>query len=142
MQISLRDNERKIINQFISYFCVGGVAAIVEWIAFALFANVMGINYLVATCAAFVFSTTTNWFLGKKWTFKDSSAYKGKEGQELALVFLVSGIGLLFNLGLMYLFVSVLGLASPAQKTFSKIAATGIVFSWNFLIRKLVIYRK
>ena len=41
----------------------------------------------------------------------------------------------------MYLFVTVMGFDSSLGKTLSKIAATGIVFIWNFLIRKLVIYR-
>lgn len=141
MQISLNKENKSLLKQFFSYFCVGGIAAIVEWIMFAIFANVIGVNYLVATCAAFVFSTTVNWFLGKTWTFKESSAYKGKEGKEVILVFMVSGIGLFFNLGLMYLFVSVLGLDSSIQKTLSKVAATGIVFIWNFLIRKYAIYK-
>lgn len=61
---------KKIIQQFISYFFVGGISAIVEWIFFALFANFVELNYLFATCLAFVFSTATNWFLGRKWTFK------------------------------------------------------------------------
>ena len=139
MQVSLRNNS---IKQFISYFCVGGIAAIVEWVMFALFANKLEINYLAATCAAFIFSTTANWFLGKIWTFKDSNRYEGKGLYELLLIFLVSGVGLLFNVGLMYVFVTLMRMNSPIKKVLSKIAATGIVFIWNFLIRKYIIYRK
>lgn len=142
MQISLREVVQKtIVRQLLSYFCVGGIAAIVEWVLFAFFANILNINYIIATCLAFVFSTTTNWFLGKKWTFKDSSTYKGKETQEVFLIFLVSGIGLLFNIGLMLFFVTILRMNTATLKVLSKILATGIVFIWNFIIRKLVIYR-
>ena len=123
------------IKQFISYFFVGGVAAIVEWVMFFIFANVLQINYFVSTVIAFIFSTTANWILGRITTFKDNNTYKDKKAKEAFLVFIVSAIGLLFNLILMYLFDSSLG------KTLSKIAATGIVFIWNFLIRKLVIYK-
>ena len=129
------------IKQFISYFFVGGVAAIVEWVMFFIFANVLQINYFVSTVIAFIFSTTANWILGRITTFKDNNTYKDKKAKEAFLVFIVSAIGLLFNLILMYLFVTVMGFDSSLGKTLSKSAATGIVFIWNFLIRKLVIYK-
>ena len=129
------------IKQFISYFFVGGVAAIVEWVMFFIFANVLQINYFVSTVIAFIFSTTANWILGRITTFKDNNTYKDKKAKEAFLVFVVSAIRLLFNLILMYLFVTVMGFDSSLGKTLSKIAATGIVFIWNFLIRKLVIYK-
>ena len=129
------------IKQFISYFFVGGVAAIVEWVMFFIFANVLQINYFVSTVIAFIFSTTANWILGRITTFKDNNTYKDKKAKEAFLVFIVSAIGLLFNLILMYLFVTVMGFDSSLGKTLSKLAATGIVFIWNFLIRKLVIYK-
>ena len=134
--------KKPFIKQFLSYICVGGAAAIVEWLLFTLFSNVLNLHYILATALAFIFSTAANWLLGRIWTFKDSTAYEHKRGKELFLVFLVSGIGLLFNMLLMYIFVTVIGLNTPVLKTLSKIIATGIVFFWNFLIRKFVIYKK
>ena len=131
----------KNIRQFISYFGVGGAAALVEWAAFYLFDTVFGIQYLMATVLAFILSTTANWFLGRVFTFKDS-AFKDRKLREIVLVFLVSAIGLLFNLALMYLFVTVLGMNTNILKTAAKILATGIVFIWNFLARKLWIYKE
>ena len=128
------------VRQFISYFGVGGVSALVEWAAFFLFDSVLGIQYLLATVLAFILSTTTNWFLGRVFTFRDS-AYRDRKGREIALVFAVSAIGLLFNLGLMYLFVTVLKMDTNLLKTVAKVLSTGIVFVWNFLARKLWIYR-
>lgn len=133
--------EIPIIKQFISYFFVGGIAAIVEWVMFALFANVIGMNYIFSTCLAFVFSTAMNWILGHIWTFKDNKSYENKKIKEILLIFAVSVIGLLFNMGLMYLFVTVIGLDTAILKTISKIISTGIVFFWNFFIRKFVIYK-
>lgn len=129
------------IKQFISYFFVGGVAAIVEWVMFFVFANVLNVHYFVSTVIAFIFSTTANWILGRITTFKDNTSYKDKKVKEAVLIFVVSAIGLVFNLILMYLFVTVFGFNGKIGSTCSKIAATGIVFIWNFLIRKLVIYK-
>lgn len=130
----------KSVRQFISYFGVGGAAALVEWVAFYLFASVLRIQYLLATALAFILSTTANWFLGRVFTFKDS-AYKDKKVREITLVFTVSAIGLLFNMGLMYLFVTVLKMDTDILKVVSKVLASGIVFVWNYLARKCFIYR-
>lgn len=130
----------KAIKQFISYFAVGGVSAIVEWVAFYLLGKTFGMAYLPATALAFVFSTTTNWFLGRTFTFKGSNLGQ-KKGKEILQVFGVSAIGLLGNLALMYLFVSVLGMNTDLLKTAAKILATGIIFVWNYLARKLWIYK-
>lgn len=129
------------VKQFISYFFVGGMSAVVEWVMFFIFANALHIQYLISTGFAFVFSTTTNWFLGKTITFKGNNTYIGKRLKEIILVFVVSGIGLLFNLLLMYVFVDVLKFDTSVLKMLAKAMATGIVFIWNFLIRKFVIYK-
>jgi len=133
----------KNVKQFLSYFGVGGAAAVVEWICFTIFISVLGLPYLLATILAFLISTTVNWILGRIFTFKDS-AYKEKNERlkEVILVFFVSAIGLGFNMLLMYLFVDVIGMKSSLQQTIAKVLATGIVFIWNYLSRKLWIYRE
>ena len=56
-------------------------------------------------------------------------------------MFAASGVGLVFNLLLMVLFVDVIGMNTNFLKTVAKVLATGIVFIWNYLSRKLWIYR-
>lgn len=129
------------VRQFISYFCVGGVSSVVEWILFHIFANVFNIWYLLATVCAVIFSTTVNWLLGRFFTFKENKRFASKPLQEAAIIFLVAFVGLLFNLVLMWLFVDVFGMTSDLLKVVAKMTATAIVFSYNFLVRKLVIYR-
>ena len=128
------------IRQFLSYFWVGGVSAIVEWLIFSVLDTLLELPYLLSTVLAFICSTTVNWFLGRTFTFKDSS-YQGQKAKEIVLVFLVSAVGLLFNLLLMYLFVTVLGMNTHFLKTVAKILPTGIVFIWNFVSRKYLIYK-
>ncbi len=130
----------KDVKQFLSYFGVGGVSALIEWGLFSLLEYLFNIPYLLATILAFIASTTTNWYLGRVFTFKES-AYTEKRTKELFLVFLVSVIGLGFNLLLMYLFVDVFGMNTNMLKSLAKVLATGIVFVWNYLSRKLWIYR-
>ena len=130
------------MKQFLSYFCVGGVSALVEWTVFALLLYLLDMPYPAATSIAFILSTTTNWYLGRTFTFKDSEAYKDKSAKEYILVFLVSAIGLGFNVLLMYFFVNVLGMNTKILQTAAKVMSTGIVFIWNFLSRKILIYKE
>lgn len=130
------------MKQFLSYFSVGGVSALVEWTLFALLLYLLDMSYPVATTLAFIVSTTTNWYLGRTFTFKDSEAYKRKSVKEYLLVFLVSAIGLGFNILLMYFFVDVLGMNTKIMQTSAKVISTGIVFMWNFLSRKFLIYKE
>lgn len=129
------------VKQFMQYFCVGGISSVVEWVLFSVFANVFDIQYLLATVFAVIFSTTVNWWLGRRFVFKDNKRFADKAGREAVIIFIVAFVGMLFNLGLMYLFVDVFGLSTSLRKTASKMAATAIVFMYNFLVRKLVIYR-
>lgn len=118
------------------YLIVGGLATIVEWGCFWVFFDMLLIQYLLATALAFVFSTFANWAFGRLLVFW------GKQRQsllkELASIYLTSLGGLLLNLIIMYVMVDFMGI----WEMFAKITATILVFSYNYLIRKKLIYKK
>ena len=118
------------------YLIVGGLATVVEWGGFWIFFDILGIQYLLATALAFVFSTFANWAFGRLLVFK------GKQNQslmkELASIYLTSLGGLVLNLIIMYVMVDFIGI----WEMLAKITATVLVFSYNYLIRKKVIYKK
>ena len=123
----------KELKKFISYFFVGGAAAIIEWISFYV-VNIF-FNYTVATIVAFLLATTFNYFLGKIMTFKD---YKQSK-KDFIGVFVVSGIGLLLNLFFMFIFVDIIKIQ---YEIIDKILSTGFVFMWNYISRRVFIYKK
>jgi putative flippase GtrA len=126
----------KIWKQLFIYFLVGGSAALVNWLVFYILNNIFLIHYLVATAVAFVIATWVNWKLGRMSLFKNSEL-KNKIGGEIAQIYIVSGIGLILNLLLMWIFVDKIGMIPlPAL-----ILTTALVFVWNFLSRKILIYR-
>ncbi len=124
-------------NEFIKiilYLFVGGSAALIEWAFFYAFNSAMSVNYLASTACAYFLSTLYHYFMCNILVFTSGVRY-GK-AKELSLVFLVSGMGLLFNLILMYVFVGLFAWDGlPA-----KIAATCIVVVWNYLARKKWIF--
>lgn len=133
-------------NEFIKvilYLFVGGTAALVEWGLFYLFFYYLlvglGLNVdtltMVATALAFGLSTLYHYFLGNILVFDSGSKYD--KSKELSLVFLVSIMGLLFNLVLMYVFVGLLAW----QPMFAKVLTSCIVVVWNYLSRKKWIFK-
>ncbi len=133
-------------NEFIKvilYLFVGGTAALVEWGLFYLFFYYLlvglGLNVdiltMLATALAFGLSTLYHYFLGNILVFDSGSKYD--KSKELSLVFLVSIMGLQFNIVLMYIFVGVLAW----QPMFAKVLTSCIVVVWNYLSRKKWIFK-
>lgn len=127
--------QSKQFKDFFPYVIVGGLATIVEWAAFWILANPFHVQYLLATTLAFVFSTFANWCFGRLLVFKSGT---GSLLREIAAIYLASVVGLLLNLLIMFVLVQTFTMA----KMLSKIVATAIVFIYNYLVRKLLIYRK
>jgi len=125
---------KKSFVQLFLYLIVGGLATLVEWGAFYVMNQRLAMHYMAATALAFVASTFANWAFGRLILFRVSNQ---STWSELAKIYVVSIIGLLFNIVIMYVEVDILLM----NEMLSKMVATGIVFIWNFLIRKFVIYK-
>ena len=75
--------ERNEIIQFVNYFFVGGLAALVEWSAFAVLSYGIQWHYLIATFASFTVATGVNYYLSRR-VFK---ARRHSVTKEVALVY-------------------------------------------------------
>ena len=128
------------------YLLVGGSAALLEWAMFYIFfrllssAAVFSVQtqiVLTATTMAFALSTLYHYILCNRFVFDSGSRYQ--RGTEVSLVFIVSAMGLGWNLLLMWLFTSpsFLGL----NPMISKIKASAIVTVWNYVSRKKWIFK-
>lgn len=122
------------IKEFLLYLIVGGIATVTEWILF-FFLDKMSLHYTLATITAYFLSTFVNWLAGRILVFKKSHQSFLKE---ISNIYIASILGLLLNLVVMWFAVDLLTFSEMP----SKIAATAIVFFYNFLVRKLLIYKK
>lgn len=117
------------------YVIVGGLATVVEWAAFWMLTEPVQLHYLLATSLAFALSTFANWYFGRVLVFKTRS---GSVLREIASVYLASAVGLALNLIIMLILVQ----AFAVDEMPSKIAATALVFVYNYLVRKYLIYKE
>lgn len=117
------------------YFVVGGISAGVDIGFFFVFAKLLGFNYLAVSTIGFLIAVPVNYLLSVRFVFTSGARFKPLH--ELALVYLVSSIGLGLHLIVLYAAVDVLGL----ELMLSKLIATGSVFAWNFTARNYFVFR-
>lgn len=120
--------------QFFRYIFVGGVAFLADGGSLFLITTI-GVNYLISVIFAFVIGLAVNYGLSKLLVFENSSV----NGKIEFLVYGIIGvIGLGFTEIIMYVLTEIAGLYSMV----SKVIATIIVLVWNFVARKITLYRK
>ena len=121
-------------RNILRYLLVGGTAAAVDIGLFLLFAGHLGLPYLRVAAATFVAATLVNYLLSVRFVFVSGLRFRRRD--EIALVFLVSAVGLALNQAILWACVELAGLAL----LFSKLAATAAVFSWNYLSRRHFVF--
>lgn len=120
--------------QFFRYVFVGGVAFLADGGSLFLITTI-GVNYLISVIFAFVIGLAVNYGLSKLLVFENSSV----NGKIEFLVYGIIGvIGLGFTEIIMYVLTEIAGLYFMV----SKVIATIIVLVWNFVARKITLYRK
>jgi len=116
------------------YFFVGGVAACVDIGLFLVGTSVLDLPYLRVNAASFMVATLVNYFLSVRIVFVSRSRFRKR--WEIVLVFVVSAIGLGLNQLILAAGVEMAGLPKLA----AKLVATGVVFSWNYLARRFIVF--
>jgi putative flippase GtrA len=116
------------------YFLVGGTAAAVDIGLFVLFAKHFGLPYLRVATASFVIATLVNYFLSVRFVFVSGQRFRRR--WEVALVFAVSAMGLALNAAILWLAVEF----GHLDLLVAKVAATGVVFFWNFFARRVFVF--
>ena len=124
----------KYFKHLFMYGIVGGLSTLVEWALFYILITPLDMGYLPATVISYIFSTLANWYFGRLIMFKAS----GSTAKEIWQIYLVSIVALLLNVLIMWIMVEKL----LVGEFISKVTATVLVFAWNYLTRKLVIYKE
>ena len=117
------------------YFLVGGVSAIMEWSIFAFFLYGMDQHYLMSGALSFLLATAANYFLSVRFVFGTG---RRARNQRIFLLYLVSAIGINFNLSVLAIGIDLVSMHEMA----AKILATAAVFGWNFAARYYFVFQK
>ena len=115
--------------RILKYFIVGGVSALADIAIFSCGVYLLHGSYLLYGVAGFTVATAINYFLSVRFVFASGARFR--KLTELALVFFVSTIGLLFNQLTLFLMIGRIGI----EPILAKLTATAVVFFWNYLAR-------
>jgi dolichol-phosphate mannosyltransferase len=116
--------------QLVKFAIVGASGYVINLIVFGLLAEGADVHHIPAAIGAFSVAVSNNFLLNRAWTF---SARDGHAGFQAARFFAVSLVGLGFNLALLELLVSAVGVAElPSQAI-----AVALSMPVNFIGNKL-----
>lgn len=122
--------------QFFRYGFVGGWATVADWGVLYLLTEWAKVHYLVSGVIAFVVGLLVNFLLSKKFVFSGEKNTHSSS-TEFVVYAIIGVIGLIMTEIIMYVLTDILNWYFMIPK----IIATGVVFVWNFMARKIVLYR-
>ena len=121
-------------QQLWRYGIVGGIAFVLDYGCLFVLTEYCGIHYLYSAAIAFLVGLATNYILSKIWVFKDNRI--GNKFIEFLLFAVIGVVGLGLNELLIYIFAHCLSF----HYMVGKIVSTIVVFFWNFLARKYLLF--
>ena len=133
-QALFRSGTGNSMVQLFRYSLVGGSTFLVDFVLLFVLTR-LGVPTVPAAGTAFAVGVTCNFLLTKFFAFKSVDPRVGGAG-EVAIFAFISAVGLVLTMVFMHLFTDVLGLYVMAAKLVSAV----LVFTWNFLGRKLILY--
>ena len=114
---------------------MGGISAVCDMSLFYLFNEIYRLDLIKSVMAAFSIATIVNYILCIEIIFKTARKLKNKI-QEIAAILTVSLLGMCFNIALIYVMVEVFGIDGMT----SKIIAIIMVFTWNYMARRKIVF--
>lgn len=132
----LLEPDSRFFMQLIRYFIVGGLATLIDITIFTILYKVFAFHYFwVAQPAGFIAGLATNYLLSIYVVFTNRNL--ANRNHERLIFFSTAFIGFLLNSLLLYWFVE----NTSLNEFVSKILAVLITFSWNFLSKKLILFK-
>ncbi len=139
-----RDKLKSLIKEFARYLVVGGAAFLVDWGTLYLTYNFVFVNLgewqlILATAVGFILGLVFNYILSLIWVFQSArNSNKGKTVGAFLIFAVIGVIGLLLTEGGMKLGTMWLG---EQYYMVVKIFVAGVVLIWNYVARKILIFK-
>ncbi len=133
LNIIFKKKTEDIYIQLFRYLFVGSVSAILDISILFILTEYVNLYYLVSATLSFVIGGIVNYVLSKIWIFTKN---KYQASKEILFFFIIGFIGLLFNGIVLWILTTTFNL----WYILSKIIAIFIVFLWNFLARKYLLF--
>jgi dolichol-phosphate mannosyltransferase len=118
------------------FVAVGATGLVVNTLAFALFANVAGLHYLLAAVLATQVSTIWNFALAERWVFDGRSRRMQSRTGRFSAFLVLNNLSLLLRGPLLYVLVSLIGMGSVLANLVSLL----VIFAVRFAVADSLIW--
>lgn len=113
---------------------VSAIALVIDFSVLLFFKEILGIHYLLAATLGFGLGVVANYILSVRWVFADRK-FTNRHA-EFTIFLVICAVGLGLNLVI---------IAGMVQWLFvdyriAKVVSTVVVFFWNFIARKKILY--
>ena len=160
----MKQTKKQLFWEIFRFLLVGGTATVVDYIVFWLFDGVLlplipvsgalwqTVSLIVATAFGFCMGLVVNWLLSVKFVFRDVKNKEESSSKKSFFVFALIGvIGLAITEVGIVLIVATLPeiclfgttelFGTSWEKWGAKVLMTGIVLVWNYIGRKLFVFK-
>lgn len=122
-------------NNFFKYAFIGGIATLIDWSLFYIFAVKFNFFYQLSLFISFSFASIFNFSVNRIFNFKSKS--ERILFQFLIYIF-ISLVSLILNGIVMFIFIEIIYL----NKMFSRIATSLMMLSVNYFLNKNITFNK
>jgi putative flippase GtrA len=136
MATARTDTLRNVLGEGARYFAASAVAFAVDFGLYVALIRLGEIHYLIAAPIAFALGLATIYALSIRWVFGDRRLADSRV--EFAVFASIGVGGMALNQAALYAGVELLSLSYEL----AKLASTAIVFCFNFVLRKLLLFTK
>jgi putative flippase GtrA len=126
----------RVADEGVRYFAASALALTIDFGVYVGLIRIAGVHYLVAAPIGFALGLATIYLLSTRWVFRERRLADRRT--EFVLFALVGLAGMALNQ--LVLFVAVQWLAASFEV--AKVISAGMVFSFNFAARKLLLFTR
>ncbi len=134
MRKYLAGNAETLRHQIFRYAIGGQVSTLVDFLVLIFLTDTLGVHYMLSVVTAFAASVLVSYFFNIYWVFHKRKY--DKQHHEIFLFFSISVVGLLLTSFFMYFFTEKVEMFY----LHSKVISASIVFVWNFMARKYLLF--
>lgn len=125
-------------KEILLYILFGGLTTLVNIASYLIFAKALNVEYLPSTIIAWILAVVFAYITNKIWVFNNYNYKIGHMAKEFASFVLCRLFSLGVDVSIMWVGVDILKI----DDLFTKMAANIVVVLINYILSKLIIFRK
>jgi len=123
------------MSQVAKFLLLGVLSTVIDYLIY-LFLVSVSVDYVIAIVVGYSSGLLANYYIGRNYIFTSGTKFRSSHREFIAVV-LIAIVGMVLNIAIVKaLSYSLWNL----DLMYSRIVAIGIVFFWNYFLRKIFVY--